>query len=260
MSRMSVGFQQRQHAHLPLHCTAPAMAGSPCSQPSLSTHRKKKIDVRRVPLPDLLGHELGRWRQATVLWGPRVHHRQDRNAVHQRWQLALLRDRVKLGLQRCHDLGVAAKRLALLSSDTGLCCQLGQRRGLALRQRNGLVDGGIGVAADASCFGVDDVGVVVGCIHHLQGHVLSTLQLHEVLLAVNDLEVASRREHADVTCMEPPILVKVLSCLSRQLVVARGDGRPAHPDLATPLASRAVRMLLVCGKVRFAVLVGNLWL
>mmetsp|Transcript_70525 Transcript_70525/g.159537 ORF Transcript_70525/g.159537 Transcript_70525/m.159537 type:complete len:779 (-) Transcript_70525:528-2864(-) len=131
---------------------------------------------------------------------------------------------------------------------------------VALRQHHRTVELGPGVGAHAAGLDVDELRVVVRHVHPLQRHVLAALELHQVLLPVDDEQGAARREHADVPRVEPPVLVEVLCRHLGHLVVAGGHVVAAEPHLAAPRAGLAVGVHRVRAQVRLVVSVLELGL
>mmetsp|Transcript_101424 Transcript_101424/g.316208 ORF Transcript_101424/g.316208 Transcript_101424/m.316208 type:complete len:453 (-) Transcript_101424:1057-2415(-) len=239
---------------------AAALPRRPAGPPSsLDGHLLHELDVLLVLRPDLLRHDLACRRHAAVVWGPGLHHGHHGGDVEQRGPgLVLLGGGVELCLHSRHHLGVPAERLALLAGHPRLLRERCELFGLALRQGQRLVHLAVGIGADASSLGVDDVSKAVCRVHVLQRDVLPALELHKVLLTVHDLEVALGREHADVSRVEPAVGVEVLLRLLRLLEVAGRYAGPPDPDLAAPPARLAVGVLRVGGEVRLLLAVGDI--
>mmetsp|Transcript_46360 Transcript_46360/g.100816 ORF Transcript_46360/g.100816 Transcript_46360/m.100816 type:complete len:200 (+) Transcript_46360:142-741(+) len=199
-----------------------------------------------MQLEDTLGRELGCCCEAAVVGGPGFHHGYHRSHVHQGRKFPLLGDAVQLCLDSGHDLGIPAHLRGLLAFDSGLLRQFYELLLLDLSKGHGTVQGVVRVAADATGLCVDEIRVVVGDIHQLNGDVFATLQLDQVLLAIHYLELALRGEHSDIASVEPAILVEILTSLLCHLVVARRDRSTPQPDLSSACALRAVRVSGVC--------------
>mmetsp|Transcript_64342 Transcript_64342/g.153608 ORF Transcript_64342/g.153608 Transcript_64342/m.153608 type:complete len:297 (+) Transcript_64342:410-1300(+) len=114
-------------------------------------------------------------------------------------------------------------------------------------------------AANTSGVGVDDICIVVGYIDHLKCDILAALELDKVLFSVNDLDLTCWGYEPNVSCVEPPVLVKVLCSFVRKLVITRSNGQAFDPDFATATA-RIPEVILIRAEVRLARGVAKLWL
>mmetsp|Transcript_67183 Transcript_67183/g.174937 ORF Transcript_67183/g.174937 Transcript_67183/m.174937 type:complete len:220 (+) Transcript_67183:149-808(+) len=92
--------------------------------------------------------------------------------------------------------------------------------GIRLHECNRPIHVAVAVAHDATVNAVDIRRGAILFLHGLYGDVLATLELHEVLHAVHDHKGPICGQHAHITRMKPPFLVKDLGSFVRLLEVA----------------------------------------
>mmetsp|Transcript_2918 Transcript_2918/g.6117 ORF Transcript_2918/g.6117 Transcript_2918/m.6117 type:complete len:436 (-) Transcript_2918:1453-2760(-) len=202
-----------------------------------TTLRLELLQRLRFEGEDLPGHELLRGGEAAVASPVRDDGEDSDNRL-ERLEACRLGHRLERGEDCLLHLRVRAQ-LFSLARDTQSRGGLLELRGLALRDTDRTVEGIVSVAADAARVHVDKGRGVVGGVHPLERHILAALKLDEILLAVDDLERAARREHADVASVEPALFIEISLCKLGHLVITAGDVAAAQPDLASAAARLA---------------------
>eukprot|EP00438_Fugacium_kawagutii_P001936 Skav226031 [mRNA] locus=scaffold2502:67845:73876:+ [translate_table: standard] len=96
--------------------------------------------------------------------------------------------------------------------------------------------------AHTSCVCIDEFVIVVGDIDQLQGNVFTTLQLHKILLAVDNPDSSFRRDKSNVSRSEPTIFAKLCcnqwNCLSARFLLCHSrQNRLSGPCLYKGTAS-----------------------
>mmetsp|Transcript_27002 Transcript_27002/g.58925 ORF Transcript_27002/g.58925 Transcript_27002/m.58925 type:complete len:550 (+) Transcript_27002:119-1768(+) len=131
-----------------------------------------------------------------------------------------------------HHRLVLQERLGVRVADARLGRKLLDLEHVRLDERDGAVHVAVAVAEDAAVEGVDVGGGGVLLLHGLQRDVLAALELDQVLQAVHQLQGPVRRPDADVTGVEPAVLLEGLVRLVLLLEVAHRHALAAQHHLA----------------------------